>query len=68
VQTRWDYAIFAGDRFSHNSMLTREEAEAHEREGMRCVDVEAANDPTLPRFRDRITVASRSRNSRRWDR
>lgn len=55
---RYDYAIFTDDRYSHNAMLTREEAERIETNGLRCLDVEATMDPALPRFRDRRYVGS----------
>ena len=56
---RRDYAIFTDDRYSHNAMLTPDEAERMEREGLRCIDVEATMDPHLPRFRDRVIVGPR---------
>jgi hypothetical protein len=65
---RRDYAIFTGDRFSHNAMLYPDEAERMEREGLRCVDVEASMDASLPRFRDRVMVTSRGRFGSRWGR
>ena len=64
---RRDYAIFTDDdRYSHNAMLTPDEAERMERDGIRCVDVEATMDPSLPRFRDRVMVTSRRRFGGGW--
>lgn len=67
MEERFDYALFSKDtdRYIHNAMLTRAEAEEHERMGMRCIDVEATMDPNVPRFRDRRYVGSRP-FSRRW--
>ena len=63
---RYDYAIFTGDRYSHNAMLTREEAERIEAGGLRCLDVEATMDPSLPRFRGSRYVTKRRPLPRRW--
>jgi hypothetical protein len=64
---RFDYAVFTAGRYSHNAMLTREEAERLEREGLRCLDVETTEDDNLPRFRDRTYGWSR-RSPRHWER
>ena len=65
---RYDYAIFDGDRFLNNAMLTREEAARMERDGLRCVDVEASMDRSLPRFPDRSYVRSSPPFRRGWRR
>jgi len=66
VGERYDCAIFSEDRYSHNAMLTREEVERIEANGLRCLDVEATMDPALPRFRDRTYVTQSRRFGSRW--
>jgi hypothetical protein len=66
VALRYDYAIFNGDRYLTNAMLTRKEAREHEDQGLRCIDVVRSMDPTLPRFRGRRYVRQRGTRTRRW--
>jgi hypothetical protein len=47
-------------------MLYPDEAERLEREGLRCVDVEATMDANLPRFRGRVIVTPKGRFGSRW--
>jgi hypothetical protein len=65
VALRYDYAVFQGDRYVHNAMLTRTEARALEEQGMRCVDTARTMDPAIPRFRTRRYVGPR-RPRRGW--
>ena len=65
---RYDYAIFDGDRYLNNAMLTRDEAARMERDGLRCVDVEASMDRSLPRFPDRVIVRREGHHRPRWTR
>lgn len=68
VTRRFDYAIFEGDEFVTNALLTVTEVQAMERDGYRCLRVRDTLGETLPAFRSRRSVARPTRNSGRWDR
>jgi hypothetical protein len=66
--TRFDYAIFDQDQLITNALLTPQEVEAMERDGLRCVRVRDEPGEGLPRFRGRSSVIREAPFARRWRR
>jgi hypothetical protein len=68
VALRYDYAVFQGDRYVRNAMLTRAEAREFEEQGMRCIDTARTMDPAIPRFRVPRYVGPRRTRRGCWGR
>lgn len=64
--TRYDYAVFQGDRFVTNAMLTEEQAARMERDGYRCLRVTDTIGEGLPAFRGGRNVARDAPFGRKW--
>ena len=63
---RYDYAVFDGDRFVTNALLTPEEVERMESDGARCVRVDDKAGWGVPAFRGRRYVTGQPPFRKRW--
>lgn len=63
---RYDYAVFDGEEFVTNALLSVKQAASMEARGYRCVRVSDRPWENLPRFRGRSYVRSERPFSRRW--